>query len=181
MGEDGAGGRGPPRGPTPDFCLHPASRIRTPLYCLAASRLPRSVPAAEGIGMQTRFSVITGTREISTRASKSPSRDELVVIVYNLKRMMKVLGRPQLAAGLAPPRTAFGCSPFAPELFRTQKHKSDAPELGMSPLLRTPTRFVTVCLSVTKTGIVPGVRLVGQRAKPDVYTANGSRKSRWVT
>ena len=49
-----------PRGPTPDFFLHPASRIRTPLYCLAASRLPRSVPAAEGVGMQTRFSVITG-------------------------------------------------------------------------------------------------------------------------
>jgi hypothetical protein len=48
-----------PRGPTPDFFLHPASRIRTPLYCLAASRLPRSVPAAEGVGMQTRFSVIT--------------------------------------------------------------------------------------------------------------------------
>ena len=49
-----------PRGPTPDFFLHPASRIRTPLYCLAASRLARSVPAAEGVGMQTRFSVITG-------------------------------------------------------------------------------------------------------------------------
>ena len=51
-----------PRGQTPDFFLHPASRIRTPLYCLAASRLPRSVPAAEGVGMQTRFSVITGRR-----------------------------------------------------------------------------------------------------------------------
>jgi hypothetical protein len=52
-----------PRGPTPDFFLHPASRIRTPLYCLAASRLARSVPAAEGVGMQTGFSVITTNSE----------------------------------------------------------------------------------------------------------------------
>jgi len=69
-----------PRGPTPDFFLHPASRIRTPLYCLAASRLPRSVPAAEGVGMQTRFSVITGPsgfqKHLCRYQSQEPSRQK---------------------------------------------------------------------------------------------------------
>src|SRR5258708_27454365 len=79
-----------PRGPTPDFFLHPASPIRTPLDCLAASRLPRSVPAAEGVGMQTSFSVITGRADnyrwilnqiwdrISPRLLKAQTREDVI-------------------------------------------------------------------------------------------------------
>jgi hypothetical protein len=58
----------------------------------------------------------------------------MAVIVYNLKRMMNVLGRSQLAAALA---TAWNCLPtpcFTQKQFRRQNQKSDVPELGTSPV-----------------------------------------------